>query len=175
MLSFSLKSPPYIAVCIGDNYMLVFGTSSAKADEDVGLTFPEDYGPISGFQWLEDNMMLVALANGYVTTVDFGAMVRMRQTQGLPECVKATGTTKVFNEYLACLSYTPATQRIGVVGDRGFKILARKGHELEVLADVTLEYTLSVGNHIDSLRWDREGKGVVITATDGWAWAFEIN
>ena len=70
-------------------------------------------------------------------------------------------------------SYTPATQRIGVVGDRGFKILARKGHELEVLADVTLG-TLSVGNHIDSLRWDRE-EGVVITATDGWAWAFEIN
>ena len=175
LLSFSLSYPPFVALCIGDNYMLVFGTSSAKADEDVGLTFPEDYGPISGFQWLEDNMMLVALANGYVTTVDFGAMVRMRQTQGLPECVKATGTTKVFNEYLACLSYTPATQRIGVVGDRGFKILARKGHELEVLADVTLEYTLSVGNHIDSLRWDREGKGVVITATDGWAWAFEIN
>ena len=47
MLSFSLKSPPYIAVCIGDNYMLVFGTSGQHSHEDVGLTFPEDYGAIS--------------------------------------------------------------------------------------------------------------------------------
>ena len=119
-------------------------------------------------------MMLVALANGYVTTVDFGAMIRMRKETGLPECVKATGTTKVFNEYLACLSYSPESKRIGVVGDRGFKILTRKDHELEVLADVTLEYTLTLGNHVDSLRWDKEGKAVVITATDGYAWAFEI-
>ena len=80
LLSFSLSYPPFVALCIGD-YMLVFGTSSAKVDEDVGLTFPEDW-LISGFQWLEDNMMLVALR--YVTTVDFGAMVRMRQTQGSP-------------------------------------------------------------------------------------------
>lgn len=49
--------------------------------------------------------MLVSLANGYVTSVDFGAMVRMRRQQGLPEAVKATGTTKVFNE---CAFHSPA-------------------------------------------------------------------
>ena len=38
----------------------------------------------------------MALSNGYITTVDFGAMIRIRKAQGLPETVKATGTTKVF-------------------------------------------------------------------------------
>ena len=79
-------------------------------------------------------MVLVALANGYVTSVDFGAMVRMRQQHGLPECVKATGTTKVFNEYLKCLTYSTASQKIACVGDRGFKIIKRNKEELEVLA-----------------------------------------
>ena len=102
-------------MCIGDNYMLVFGTSGQHANEDVGLTFPEDYGAIAGFQWLEDDTVLVALSNGYITTVDFGAMVRMRKSQGLPECVKATGTTKVFENYLTCLTYNQRSGRIGVV------------------------------------------------------------
>ena len=72
-----------------------------------------------GFQWLEDDVVLVSLANGYVTSVDFGAMVRMRQQHGLPEAVKATGTTKVFNEYLTCLTYSPKSKRIACVGDKG--------------------------------------------------------
>ena len=44
LLSFSLSYPPFVAVCIGDNYMLVFGTTSTHSNEDVGLTFPDDYG-----------------------------------------------------------------------------------------------------------------------------------
>ena len=43
LLSFSLRYPPFVAVCIGDNYMLVFGTSGQHVNEDVGLTFPDDY------------------------------------------------------------------------------------------------------------------------------------
>ena len=132
LLSFSLSYPPFVAVCIGDNYMLVFGTTGTHNNEDVGLTFPDDYGPITGFQWLEDDVVLVSLANGYVTSVDFGAMVRMRRQQGLPEAVKATGTTKVFNEYLTCLTYSPRSQRIACCGDRGFKVIVREGSELEV-------------------------------------------
>ena len=60
----------------------VFGTSSAKADEDVGLTFPEDCRSASVARGQHDAR---ALANGYVTTVDFGAMVRMRHA-GAPQC-----------------------------------------------------------------------------------------
>ena len=60
-------------MCIGDTYMLVFGTQQrTHSKEDLGLTFPEDYGPIIGFQWLEDDVLLVGLANGYITKVDFG-------------------------------------------------------------------------------------------------------
>ena len=175
MLSFSLKSPPYIAVCIGDNYMLVFGTSGQHSHEDVGLTFPEDYGAISGFQWLEDDTVLVALSNGYITTVDFGAMVRMRKDRGLPECVKATGTTRVFENYLTCLTYNQRSGRIGVCGDSGFKVMIRKNRELECLADITLEYKLTIGNHLDSLRWSPDGTALAITATDGYVWWHNIS
>uniref|UniRef100_A0A7S3AT26 WDR19 first beta-propeller domain-containing protein n=1 Tax=Haptolina ericina TaxID=156174 RepID=A0A7S3AT26_9EUKA len=174
LLSFSLKYPPFVAVCIGDNYMLVFGTSGQHVNEDVGLTFPDDYGPITGFQWLEDDVVLVALANGYVTSVDFGAMVRMRQQHGLPECVKATGTTKVFNEYLKCLTYSTASQKIACVGDRGFKVITRVKDELEVLADISLDYELTLGNCLEVIRWDQEGKAVTITATNGYLWSYEI-
>lgn len=128
-----------------------------------------------GFQWLEDDVVLVSLANGYVTSVDFGAMVRMRQQHGLPEAVKATGTTKVFNEYLTCLTYSPKSKRIACVGDKGVKIIVREEQELEVLVDHTLEYSLSVGNCIDHCGWDAAGNALVITATNGYVWCFEFN
>ena len=174
MLSFSLSMPPFVAVCIGDNYMLVFGTG-ANNNEDVGLTFPDDYGPITGFQWLEEDIVLVSLANGYVTSVDFGQMVRMRRQHGLPEAVKATGTTKVFNEYLTCLTYSPNSHRIACVGDKGFKIIVRQDAELEVLVDHTLEYELSIGNCIEHCRWDENGNSLVVTATDGYLWCFDFS
>ena len=177
LMSFSLAYPPYVAVCIGENYMLVFGTTSSGGgvpNEDVGLTFPDDYGPITGFQWLEDDVVLVSLANGYVTAVDFGAMVRMRRKEGVPSSVKATGTTKVFNEYLTCLAYSPASKRIACVGDRGIKVIVRENTDLEVLVDQTLEYELSIGNCIDSCRWDETGAALAITATNGYAWCFEF-
>jgi len=181
LLSFSLAShDPFVAVCIGENYMLVFGTSGSHQHEDVGLTFPDDYGPITGFQWLEDDVVLVSLANGYVTSVDFGAMVRLRRQQGLPEAVKATGTTKVFDNYLTCLSYSApplkGSGRIACVGDKGFKVIVRTADkELDVLIDHTLDYELSVGNHIDSCRWDTRGSSLVVTATDGYLWTFELS
>lgn len=118
--------------------------------------------------------MLVSLANGYVTSVDFGAMVRMRQQHGLPEAVKATGTTKVFNSYLTCLSYSPKSQRIACVGDKGVKVIVRDGNELDVLIDHTLEYELAVGHCIDRCQWDDVGNSLVITATNGHLWCFQI-
>ena len=128
----------------------------------------------AGFQWLEDDVVLVSLANGYVTSVDFGAMVRMRRQSGLPEAVKATGTTKVFNEYLTCLAYSPVSKRIACVGDRGLKVITRDGAELEVLVDHTLDYELTIGNCIDNCRWDDIGNHLVITATNGYMWCFEF-
>ena len=140
----------------------------------MGLTFPDDYGPITGFQWLEDDVVLVSLANGYITSVDFGAMVRMRKENGLPEAVKATGTTKVFNDYLTCVSYSPVSKRLACVGDRGVKVITRTKGELEVLIDHTLDYELSIGNCIDHCRWDDKGQALLITATDGYCWCVEF-
>ena len=77
MLSFSLKSPPYIAVCIGDNYMLVFGTSGQHSHEDVGLTFPEDYGAIAGYRWMANNVLLV------------GCVSQMRENLGVASVLDA--------------------------------------------------------------------------------------
>ena len=102
-------------------------------------------------------------------------MVKMRRSHGLPEAVKATGTTKVFNEYLTCLTYSPVSKRIAVVGDRGVKVIVRDGTELEVLIDHTLEYELSIGNCIDNCRWDEKGDALVITATNGYLWCFEFS
>ncbi len=48
-----------VAVSIGDKFLLTFDTT--RAHEDLGLTFPEDYGPISSFRWLPDNVLLVGL------------------------------------------------------------------------------------------------------------------
>ena len=78
---------------------------------------------------------------------DFGGnQVRMRRQHGLPEAVKATGTTKVFNEYLTCLTYSPSSRRIACIGDRGVKVIIREGAELDVLVDHTLEYELTIGH-----------------------------
>jgi hypothetical protein len=110
-----------------------------------------------------------------VTSVDFGQMVRMRRQHGLPEAVKATGTTKVFNEYLTCLTYSPKSHRIACVGDKGFKIIVREDAELEVLVDHTLEYELSIGNCIEHCRWDENGNSLVVTATDGYLWCFDFS
>ena len=101
-------------------------------------------------------------------------MVRMRRQSGLPEAVKATGTTKVFNEYLTCLAYSPVSKRIACVGDRGLKVITRDGAELEVLVDHTLDYELTIGNCIDNCRWDDIGNHLVITATNGYMWCFEF-
>ena len=49
LLSFSLSYPPFVAVCIGENYMLVFGTTGSHNNEvrSLGLGF----GGAWGRQW----------------------------------------------------------------------------------------------------------------------------
>lgn len=92
----------------------------------------------------------------------------------LPEAVKATGTTKVFNQYLTCTAYSPRSQRIACVGDKGVKVMVRQGADLEVLIDHTLEYELTVGHCINHCGWDDTGNGLVMTSTDGYLWCFDF-
>ena len=61
-LAFTLGYPPFVAVSVGDKYLLTFDTT--RTHEDLGLTFPEDYGAIAGFRWMANNVLLVALMNG---------------------------------------------------------------------------------------------------------------
>ena len=46
--------------------------------------------------------------------------------------------------------------------------------ELEVLADISLDYELTLGNCLETIRWDQEGKAVTICATNGYLWSYDI-
>ena len=39
-----------------------------------------------------------------------------------------------------------------------------------MLADITLEYKLTIGNCLDSLHWSPDGSALAVTATDGYVW-----
>ena len=151
-LAFTLGYPPFVAVSVGDKYLLTFDTT--RVNEDLGLTFPEDYGQIAGFQWLPNLVLLVGLTNGYIVTVDFGALIKLQQSHKLPDRVSAMGTTKVFNEYLQDLSafYTSATgQRVACCGDTAVKIVHRTGVELEVHLEVALDRKPTIGEYLDKV------------------------
>ena len=152
-LAFTLGYPPFVAVSVGDKYLLTFDTT--RVNEDLGLTFPEDYGQIAGYQWLPNLVLLVGLTNGYIVTVDFGALIKLQQSHKLPDRVSAMGTTKVFNEYLQDLSafYTSATgQRVACCGDTMVKIVHRTGVELEVHLEVALDRQATIGEYLDKVR-----------------------
>jgi len=174
-LAFTLNYPPFVAVSVGDKYLLTFDTT--RVNEDLGLTFPEDYGVIAAFQWLPNLVLLVGLTNGYMVTVDFGALIKLQQSHKLPDRVSAMGTSKVFNEYLQDVSafYTANTgQRVACCGDTMVKIVHRTGVELEVHLEVQLDRTPTIGNFLDKVEWDDNAKSFACSATDGYLYVHEL-
>jgi len=174
-LAFTLNYPPFVAVSVGDKYLLTFDTT--RVNEDLGLTFPEDYGVIAAFQWLPNLVLLVGLTNGYMVTVDFGALIKLQQSHKLPDRVSAMGTSKVFNEYLQDVSafYTANTgQRVACCGDTLVKIVHRTGVELEVHLEVQLDRTPTIGNFLDKVEWDDNAKSFACSATDGYLYVHEL-
>ncbi|KAL3905604.1 MAG: hypothetical protein SGPRY_010857, partial [Prymnesium sp.] len=174
-LSFSLGYPPFVAVSVGDKYLLTF--DATRVNEDLGLTFPEDYGQIAGFEWLPDLVLLVGLTNGFIVAVDFGALIKLQQSHKLPERVSAMGTTKVFNEYLQDLSafYTSATgQRVACCGDTAVKIIHRTGVDLEVHLEVELDRKPMVGEYLDKVEWDDSAKAFACSSTNGYLYVHEL-
>jgi len=174
-LAFTLGYPPFVAVSVGDKYLLTFDTT--RVNEDLGLTFPEDYGQIAGFQWLPNLVLLVGLTNGYIVAVDFGALIKLQQSHKLPDRVSAMGTTKVFNEYLQDISafYTSATgQRVACCGDTAVKIVHRTGVELEVHLEVALDRKPTIGEFLDKVEWDDSAKAFACSATDGYLYVHEL-
>ena len=174
-LSFTLNYPPFVAVSVGDKYLLTFDTT--RVNEDLGLTFPEDYGVIAAFQWLPNLVLLVGLTNGYMVTVDFGALIKLQQSQKLPDRVSAMGTSRVFNEYLQDVSafYTASTgQRVACCGDTMVKIVHRTGVDLEVHLEIALDRKPVIGHFLDKVLWDGQAKAFACSATDGNLYVHEI-
>jgi len=174
-LAFTLNYPPFVAVSVGDKYLLTFDTT--RVNEDLGLTFPEDYGVIAAFQWLPNLVLLVGLTNGYMVTVDFGALIKLQQSHKLPDRVSAMGTSRVFNEYLQDVSafYTASTgQRVACCGDTQVKIVHRTGVELEVHLEVNLDRKPTIGHFLDKVEWDDQAKAFACSATDGHLYVHEI-
>ena len=174
-LAFTLNYPPFVAVSVGDKYLLTFDTT--RVNEDLGLTFPEDYGVIAAFQWLPNLVLLVGLTNGYMVTVDFGALIKLQQSHKLPDRVSAMGTSRVFNEYLQDVSafYTATTgQRVACCGDTMVKIVHRTGVELEVYLEVTLDRKPVIGHYLDKVEWDDQAKAFACSATDGYLYVHEL-
>jgi hypothetical protein len=174
-LAFTLNYPPFVAVSVGDKYLLTFDTT--RVNEDLGLTFPEDYGVIAAFQWLPNLVLLVGLTNGYMVTVDFGALIKLQQSHKLPDRVSAMGTSKVFNEYLQDVSafYTASTgQRVACCGDTQVKIVHRTGVELDVHLEVNLDRKPVIGHFLDKVEWDDQAKSFACSATDGYLYVHEL-
>lgn len=174
-LAFTLGYPPFVAVSVGDKYLLTFDTT--RVNEDLGLTFPEDYGAIAGFQWLPSLVLLVGLTNGYIVTVDFGALIKLQQSHKLPDRVSAMGTTKVFNEYLQNIHafYTSTTgQRVACCGDTSVKVVHRNGIQLEVHLEVNLDRKPVIGEFLNKVDWDDAAKAFACSATDGYLYVHEI-
>lgn len=168
-------SGPFVAVSVGDKYLLTFDTT--RQHEDLGLTFPEDYGGIAGFRWLHNNVLMVGLTNGYVVTVDFGALIQLQQSHKLPDRVSAMCTTKVFNEYLqdiSAMSVAETGQRVACCGDTAVKVINRNNMELEVLVEVPLERKPTIGEFLDYVEWDDKAAGFAVSATDGYLYAYEL-
>lgn len=261
LLAFTLGMPPFVAVALGTKYVLTFDTT--REHEDLGLTFPEDYGGICGFQWMQNNTLLVGLANGYVVTVDFAELIRRQAGGDLPARVSAMATTKVrkaareqprmpfptaprggfagracgwgptcarlrvwqvFNEYISDIQCAATDQRIACCGDAMIKIISAKGVELDVTAEVSyagtpgewrggdsgssspsrrhfsgsahvcgmqprrpthrapplaclqinLDRRQKVGEFLDAIQWDHEGRGVACSGTDGHLYVYNI-
>ena len=175
MLQFTPGYPPFVAVAVGAKYLLTFDTT--RVHEDLGLTFPEDYGSITGFRWLQNNVLIVGLTNGYIVTVDFDALIKLQQSNKLPDRVSAMCTTKVFNEYLqdiSAIKTSDSGQRVACCGDCSVKVVHRTGMEFEVLLEVSLDRKPTIGEFLDKVEWDDTATGFACSATDGFLYVHEL-
>mmetsp|Transcript_32326 Transcript_32326/g.80477 ORF Transcript_32326/g.80477 Transcript_32326/m.80477 type:complete len:185 (-) Transcript_32326:273-827(-) len=170
-LGFTLGYPPFVAVTLGTKYLLTFDTN--RKHEDLGLTFPDDYGGICGFRWMPGNMLLVGLSNGYIVTVDFAALMKMQENRSLPERVSAMATSRVFQDYVTSIDST-TDLKVACCGDAMVKIIRVNGVELEVYLEVPLERKAAVGQCLDSVKWDHEGKAFACSGTDGNLYAHTV-
>jgi len=130
-LGVSKGSPPYIALTLGDKVVTIMDYSGMYKEE--GFFIPLDYGHIVGMVWVNNEVLSIGLANGYVVLVSAPLLMRQRknaaaQAAGREEISeedvmrKAMFTTRVFQNYLsACIELegSPA-----VLGDKSLKVMS---------------------------------------------------
>jgi hypothetical protein len=153
-LAVSLGTPPYIAMTLGDKVVTIMDYSGVYKEE--GFFIPLDYGHIVGMVWVANEVVLIALANGYVVLVSAPLLMRQRKNASAsahgrseadvaatPVTAKSMSTTRIFSNYLTAafeLEGTPA-----VLGDQSLKILrvdmAKWGTDecLSIAADIEVE------------------------------------
>jgi len=98
-----------------------------------GFFIPLDYGHIVGMIWVAHEVVLIALANGYVVLVSAPLLMRQRKNAAasahgraseasqVPVTTKSMSTTRIFQNYLSAaveIEGSPA-----VIGDTSLKVL----------------------------------------------------
>jgi len=151
-LGVSKGSPPYIAMTLGDKVVTIMDYSGVYKEE--GFFIPLDYGHIVGMVWVNHEVLVIGLANGYVVLVSAPLLMRQRKnaaaqapgredTEQTDIARKSMSTTRVFTNYLsACLELegSPA-----VLGDKSLKVLrvdmAKWGQDdcLSIAADIEVD------------------------------------
>jgi hypothetical protein len=136
---------------LGDKVVTIMDYSGVFSEE--GFFIPLDYGHIVGMVWVNDEVLVIGLANGYVVLVSAPLLMRQRKnasanapgresdaTMTLNMKTKSMSTTRVFTSYLSAvmeLDGSPA-----VLGDTSLKVLridmAKWGQDdcLSIAADI---------------------------------------
>ena len=141
-LAFTLNYPPFVAVSVGDKYLLTF--DATRVNEDLGLYLSR--------RLRCDCCLSVATEPGAprrAATVTWSLSTSVRSSSCSSRISsQAMGTSKVFNEYLQDVSafYTASTGQRACCGDVQVKIVHRTGVELEVHLEVNLDRKPVIGH-----------------------------
>jgi len=162
-----------------------------------GFFIPLDYGHIVGMVWVAHEVILIALANGYVVLVSAPLLMRQRKNaaaqaagrggddelQGTAPTTKSMSTTRIFSNYLSAaieLEGSPA-----VLGDTSLKVLridmAKWGTEecLSICADIEIDgfdHTV-IGTSLNAIACNSLQSGrlhMAVTSTGGLLHGFSL-
>jgi len=192
-LAISKSDPPYVAMTLGDKVVTIMDYSGLYKEE--GFFIPLDYGHIVGICWVDHDVLVIGLANGYVVLVSAPLLMQQRKNASAdvagrkdsgiecpPEKAKSMSTTRVFQNYLsACIELegSPA-----VLGDESLKVLRidmnkwGKDDCLSIAADVAVDgFTPAIGVSLNKMSAVSSPEGrinVAVTSTGGRLHGFSL-
>ena len=197
-LGVSMGRPPYIAMTLGDKVVTIMDYSGVYREE--GFFIPLDYGHIVGMVWVNHEVLVIGLANGYVVLVSAPLLMQQRKNaaanaagrdsvadSGCSDAdaakKKSMSTTRVFQNYLSgCIELegSPA-----VLGDGSLKVLridmGRWGQDdcLTIAADIPVDgFVPAIGvslNKVACIPSKRDKKlHVAVTSTGGRMHGFSL-